>query len=146
MDKRTYNKKMKKYAERNKQYEMKLRLREEKYRYRHKPHLPSTSKLMSLYLFFILTIILVYVMIAMWYFADLTYLGALVTDIAGYVINFSVYAKKSAIENSKGGIIYETAMSRFSESQEQIEGLDFADEETEIPINDTGGSEDDEED
>lgn len=70
----------------------------------------STTKLVMLYLFLILNIVLTFAMVAMWHFADLSYLGVLITDIAAQIITFIIYAMKSAKENAIGGITYDLAM------------------------------------
>lgn len=102
------------YKERN------LRLKEEKNRLKPKIKLPSTSKLMAAYLFVVLNIMLIYAMIAMWHFMDLSYLGVLITDVAGQVITYFVYASKSKAENTKNGITYELAL---LEKQKEIQAM-----------------------
>lgn len=69
-----------------------------------------THKLITFYLFLLLNIILVYALIAMWYFADLTHLGVVVTDIAAQIITFFIYSHHSTAQNTAGGIVYDTAM------------------------------------
>ena len=49
---------------------------------------------------------------AMWHFADLSFLGVLITDVAGQVIVYMIYALKSKAENTSGGIVYETALAK----------------------------------
>ena len=85
-------------------------LKEKKDVYKTKHKLPSTSKLIAIYLFVMLNILLTYSMVAMWVFRDLTYLGALITDVVAQILTYYVYAKKSTIENTKSGITYELAM------------------------------------
>jgi hypothetical protein len=85
-------------------------LKTEKNKYKHKIKLPSTGKLMAVYLFLILNVILAYAMYMMYHFADLTFLGALITDIAAQVLVFISYNIKSKAENTTGGIVFETAM------------------------------------
>lgn len=55
----------------------------------------TTTKLLSYYLFVICNIILIYAMVAMWHFADLTYLGVIITDIIGQIMIFGIYSLKS---------------------------------------------------
>lgn len=62
---------------------------------------PTTDKLIAIYLFIILNVILVYSMISMWNFADLSCLGVLITDIAGQVITYYIYAKKPQLRIPK---------------------------------------------
>lgn len=85
-------------------------LKEKKDIYKTKHKLPPTSKLIAIYLFIMLNIVLTYSMVAMWVFRDLTYLGALITDVVAQILTYYVYAKKSTIENTKSGITYELAM------------------------------------
>lgn len=92
------------YKERNR------KLKEEKRKYKPKIKLPSTSKLMVAYLFVVLNIVLFYAMYMMYHFAELTYLGVLITDVASQILVFLIYAVKSAKENSQNGITYEMAM------------------------------------
>lgn len=48
---------------------------------------------------------------------DFTPLVTLIGAIVGEVFSFAVYAAKSAKENSKGGIIYDTALSSNSNNE-----------------------------
>lgn len=83
-------------------------LKDEEKKYKHKRKLPSTSKLMATYLFVILNVVLVYAMVAMWCFRDLTYLGVLITDVAAQVLTYMIYSIKALKENtSKEGFVYE---------------------------------------
>lgn len=90
--------------------EKNLRLKEERKKFLQKKKLPSTSKLIAAYLFLILNVVLVYAMITMYQFRDLTYLGVLITDIAAQILTYFIYARKAIIENTKSGITYELAM------------------------------------
>lgn len=105
-----FNSKMEEIQRDNIMYQRKQLLRIEKRKYRPMPKIPSTSKLMSCYLFIMLNIVLIFAMIAMWHFQDLTYLGVLITDIGAQLLTYVSYNKKSTAENTSGGIIYETAM------------------------------------
>lgn len=86
----------------------KLLLKEEKNKYKNKPL--STSKLMAVYLFIMLNVVLIYAMVTMWHFGDLTYLGVLITDVVAQILTYFIYMKKATIENKSGGITYELAM------------------------------------
>lgn len=105
-----YIEKMKKIQRENRQKIMRESLRQEKKKYNYKPKLPSTSKLMAVYLFMILNVVLIYAMVAMWYFRDLSYLGVLITDVAAQVLTYFIYSKKATTENTVGGITYDMAM------------------------------------
>ena len=45
---------------------------------------------------------------------DFTALQMLITAVVGQVIAFAVYSLKSLKENTKGGIVYQTAMQQYS--------------------------------
>ena len=73
----------------------KLRLLEaEKDKYK-KCNRIETSKLIAVYLFGILNAIIVYAMVAMWNFGDLSYLGVLISDIAAQVLIYAIYCLKA---------------------------------------------------
>lgn len=103
-----YNKQLRKIEQDNLTRNRKQILKHEKNKF--KPKLPSASKLMAVYLFAILNIVLVYAMTAMWHFMDLNYLGVLITDVAAQVLTYFIYSKKATIENTAGGIIYDMAL------------------------------------
>ena len=112
------------YKERNR------KLKEEKRKYKPKIKLPSTSKLVVAYLFVVLNIVLFYAMYMMYHFAELTYLGVLITDVASQILVFLIYAVKSAKENSQNGITYEMAM--LEHQQDDLEYQQENDIESEI--------------
>lgn len=109
MTEEKYNSEMAKIREENKdkaqRHALKLARKDWKER---KPI--TTTKLIAVYLFVVLNAILIYACVAMWHFADLTYLGVLITDIAAQVIVYMLYIIKSTKENTAGGITFETAM------------------------------------
>ena len=82
--------------------------------------LPSTTKLIAVYLFLILNIVLIYSMYVMYNFRDLTYLGVLITDIAAQVLIYLIYTVKATRENTIGGITYDLAM-RDKANEETVE-------------------------
>lgn len=117
---------------RNKSYERKKLLKDEKNKYRNKIKLPSTTKLVMMYLFILLNTVLIYAMVAMWHFSDLSYLGVLITDIVAQLITFFIYTVKSTKENTVGGITYDLAM-----KQSNIDMTDMTQgttEETTCPV------------
>ena len=69
-----------------------------------------THKVITFYLFVLLNILLIYALIAMWYFADLTHLGVIVTDIIAQILTFFIYSHHSTAQNTAGGIVYDTTM------------------------------------
>ncbi len=73
----------------------------------------SFSKKIFIFIAINLVVIEAYAMWAMVHFQDFSSLYSLIglaTPIVGIVASFITYSNKSAIENSKGGIIYETTM------------------------------------
>jgi hypothetical protein len=94
-------------------------LQEERDKYKKEIKLPSTTKLIAVYLFTMLNVVLIYAMVVMFLFHDLTYLGVLITDIAAQILTFIIYSAKSLKENSKNGITYELAM---LEKQNELNG------------------------
>lgn len=112
LDDKEYNKKKENIQKKN---EILLKKRElENLKIKNKKNF-STTKLVMFYLFCVLNIVLIYSLIAMWHFEDLTHLGVLITDIIGQIVVFLVYAVKSAKENSKNGIVFETTMRQKNE-------------------------------
>lgn len=55
----------------------------------------ETSKIIMIYLMVLFNFILVYSMVAMWVFEDLSYLGVLISDIAAQVIAYAIYCLKA---------------------------------------------------
>lgn len=55
----------------------------------------ETSKLLAVYLFILLNVIIIYALVAMWRFADLAYLGVLITDVAAQVLVYTIYCLKA---------------------------------------------------
>lgn len=107
---REFNSKMRVIQRRNESIDRYNKLKDEKKKVFINIKKPTTDKLIAIYLFIILNVILVYSMISMWNFADLSCLGVLITDIAGQVITYYIYAKKATAQNTKGGITYDMAM------------------------------------
>lgn len=88
----------------------------------------STTKRLTFFLFVNCTIIEIFTLyvtlkqLNMGMGVDLTPLQMLITTIVGEVIVFAVYSLKSLKENTKGGIIYQTAMNQYNTcSQENQE-------------------------
>ena len=110
LSQREYERKLKEVQRENESIDRYNKLKKEKRKVSIDIKKPTTDKLIAIYLFIILNVILVYSMISMWNFADLSCLGVLVTDIAGQVIIYYIYAKKATAQNTKGGITYDMAM------------------------------------
>lgn len=89
-----FNRKLKKLQDINIQREYRLTLRKERLKcFNIKPI--ETHKLLAIYLFVLLNVIVVYSMITMWHMRDLTYLGVLISDIAAQVIVYAIYCLKA---------------------------------------------------
>ncbi len=87
-----FKREMKRIQLRNTQLERRAKLLQESRKYAN--HI-ETSKLIAIYLFVLLNAIVVYAMISMWHFADLSYLGVLVSDIAAQVLIYAIYCLKA---------------------------------------------------
>lgn len=80
----------------------------------------TTTKKLMFFLFLNCTIIEIYTLaittksINMGYF-DFSALNILISAVVGQVIAFAVYALKSLRENTKGGIVYQSAMHQYWE-------------------------------
>lgn len=92
MTKQEFENELKQLKEINKQKEYKTILKNEKHKYCQKF---ETSKLLAIYLFAILNVIIGFSMVAMWHFKDLTYLGVLITDIAAQILIYGIYCLKA---------------------------------------------------
>lgn len=105
-----YKNKLKKIEIENRSKERKLALKQAKLKKR--KVLPTTTKLITFYLFVVLNIVLIYALVAMWHFENLACLGTLIADVIGQILVFFIYAIKSTKENTSGGITYETTMAK----------------------------------
>lgn len=111
MSEKRYQQKLEKIRKENESIQRIQQLKDERKKYRTSiTDRISTTKLVMVYLFVLLNVILIFAMVAMWHFADLSYLGVLITDIAAQIITFIIYAMKSTKENTVGGITYDLAM------------------------------------
>lgn len=90
---REFNRQMAKVKKENAQKERRLILQRERSKY-DRPKV-ETSKLIAVYLFALLNAIVIYAMVAMWRFADFSYLGVLISDIAAQVIIYAIYCMKA---------------------------------------------------
>lgn len=52
----------------------------------------TTTKLLCYYLFIIFNVVLIYALVAMWHFSDLSYLGMVITDILGQILVYMIYS------------------------------------------------------
>ena len=99
----------------------KLAIKEEKQKYSTKPWWKrvETSKALAIYLMVLMNLIIVYALIAMWYFSDLSYLGVLITDVVAQIITYAIYCVKAF----KG----KQASEEMSFKREQLEMEEFED-------------------
>lgn len=114
LSKEDYEKKLENIKKRNEQITLRRKLREQKQSALRLPKV-ETSKVLAVYLFSLLNAVIIYAMVAMWRFADLTYLGVLVSDIAAQVVIYAIYCLKAyhgkkqeealKLEKEKFGII-----------------------------------------
>lgn len=58
----------------------------------------TTTKLLSYYLFILFNAILLYALIAMWHFQDLTYLGVIISDIVAQIFVFGIYCLRAYLD------------------------------------------------
>ena len=94
MTKEQYQKRMEKIRRNNieKQYRQKIKNEKSKLKQRRGV---ETSKLLAIYLFALLNAIVIYAMISIWKFADISYLGVLITDIAAQILIYGIYCLKA---------------------------------------------------
>lgn len=93
LSEREYQKQLARIKKDNLQKERQMSLDAERNKY-NKSRM-ETSKLIAIYLFALLNAIVVYSMVAMWRFADFTYLGVLISDIAAQVLIYAIYCVKA---------------------------------------------------
>lgn len=94
LSKEEYQIKLEQIRKKNAQNEYRRKLRKEKLKIYHFPKI-ETSKVLAIYLFTLLNVVIVYAMVAMWRFADFTYLGVLISDIAAQVLIYAIYCLKA---------------------------------------------------
>lgn len=92
MTSKRFNRKLQKAKEKNKKLKQLQLIKKEKNKYKHKI---ETSKVFAFYLFLLFNSIIVYSMYAMWFFADLSQLGLLITGIAAEVLTYAIYCMKA---------------------------------------------------
>lgn len=88
-----YRSELQRIKDENLQKKYRLSLKAEKNKYKSKGL--ETSKVLAIYLFVLLNVIIIYAMTAMWFFADLNYLGVLISDIAAQVLIYAIYCLKA---------------------------------------------------
>lgn len=113
------------------QQDMKHEKRQIKNKYKQQKKKLTTTKFLMLFLFIscsivqLFTIYITIKIINIGFEIDLTPLTMLITSVVAEVIGFAIYSLKSTKENTKGGIIYETALlQKLRQQQEQNLKLD----------------------
>ena len=101
-------------------------IKQTKNRYKEQRKKLSTSKFLMLFLFIsctaiqFFTIFLTFKSLNMGY-VDFSALQSLITAVVAEVVGFAVYALKSTKENTKGGIVYQTAILEAQQQENQEE-------------------------
>ena len=113
------------------QQDMKHEKRQIKNKYKQQKKKLTTTKFLMLFLFIscsivqLFTIYITIKIINIGFEIDLTPLTMLITSVVAEVIGFAIYSLKSTKENTKGGIVYETALlQKLRQQQEQNLKLD----------------------
>ena len=119
-----------KQKERARQHAEKVKLQQELYELKHSNDKPKEKMPFSkkAYIFMIAncTVIEIYALIAMAFFADLSPLTTLIAAVVGECMSFLIYEAKAAIENKSNGIVYETTMAKLKHEMEQQKETDDA--------------------
>jgi len=142
LDKAEIMREKKEWQEEKELLEISQKVNQEKRKLKNPLSQLTTTKLIILFLFINCTIIEIFtgwvtvkcisVAIATGMMLDLTPLNTLIGTVVAEVMGFCIYALKSAKENSKSGIVYETAMRQLdagvNEPEEQEEEETIIDE------------------
>lgn len=121
-EEKAFEAEMRRIKVKNRQILRKRALRAEKKKYRLKAKWPSQSKMGMWYIFISCTAVQIYSMAAMWHFADLSPLYALIGATVGEGITYYAYTAKAKAENTTGGIVYENSLKYQEEAPEEGEG------------------------
>ena len=121
---RKYSKKIKKIEEKIFWQNKKSEIKQLKKNNRKKLGL-TTTKLLSFYLFAIFNVVLLYALIAMWHFEDLSYLGVIISDIVGQILVFGIYCIRAYLDTkSEENIkLEQQKIGLPTQLQEKIDGL-----------------------
>lgn len=100
----------------------KVKLKQELYELRHSNDKQreklSFSKIAFIFMMTNCVVIEIYALFAMFYFGDLSSLSALIAAVVGECVSFLCFEIKAGKENSKNGIVYETAMKKLEHELE----------------------------
>ena len=100
-----YKVKLRKIEKKGEQILRKRELKEKRDSYKKPKKKIQMTKIITWYLFILLNVVLIYSMVVMYLFRDLSYLGVLITDIAAQVITFLIYTCKSFKETKEEALI-----------------------------------------
>lgn len=121
-EERAFEAELKRIRTKNRKIQRKRALRAERRKYRLKIKWPTQSKLGMWYIFISCTAVQIYSMAAMWHFADLSPLYALIGATVGEGLTYYAYTAKAKAENTTGGIVYENSLKNQTEAPEEGEG------------------------
>ncbi len=93
-----------------------IKQKQELYEIKHSNDKPkeklSFSKMAFIFMIGNCTVIEIYALVAMFFYADLSPLSTLIAAVVGECMSFLIFEIKSSKENTSGGIIYESAMKK----------------------------------
>lgn len=110
MTKSQFDSRLEKAKRRNETIEYKRRLREERMKYWPRFNKPPTSKIALWAGFLLMLEVIIFCQYMAFKLYDPSPLIAIVGAIGGWMTMFFSYNKKSTVENSRDGIVFETAM------------------------------------
>ena len=112
MDKKNYEKQIQKALEYAEMQKLKQELYELKHSNDKKKEKLTFSKGVFIFMITNCIVIEAYALVAMFFYGDLSSLSALIAAVVGECITTIGYFVKAGRENSKDGIVYETAMKK----------------------------------
>lgn len=121
-EERAFEAELRRIRTKNRKIQRKRALRAERRKYRLRIKWPTQSKLGMWYIFISCTAVQIYSMAAMWHFADLSPLYALIGATVGEGLTYYAYTAKAKAENTTGGIVYENSLKNQTEPSEEGEG------------------------
>lgn len=121
-EERAFEAELRRIRTKNRKIQRKRALRTERRKYRLRIKWPTQSKLGMWYIFISCTAVQIYSMAAMWHFADLSPLYALIGATVGEGLTYYAYTAKAKAENTTGGIVYENSLKNQTEPSEEGEG------------------------
>lgn len=121
-EERAFEAELKRIRTKNRKIQRKRALRAERRKYRLRIKWPTQSKMGMWYIFISCTAVQIYSMAAMWHFADLSPLYALIGATVGEGLTYYAYTAKAKAENTTGGIVYENSLKKQTEPSEEGEG------------------------